>query len=548
MLLWLFTIMVGWALLYSGNYGLLIWSISIGETPIRFFLLLDGIGCSLFSLVCFITSNIYWFRLTYISADKQAPWIAFLISLFLLSIGIVIICPSLLSILLGWDGLGLFSFLLILHYPTPKATGSAMLTASSMRIGDGLLILSLCYSLLRFESLIWCKDPYPVLILLAIIAASFTKSATLPFSSWLPAAMVAPTPVSALVHSSTLVTAGIILLLRFYPLFKHNYTCMLTVYLVAWTTLIYSRASAITSLDVKTLLAISTIRHISLILFCLRVSLPTIALLHLISHAFFKSLLFISAGTLIFQQRHAQDLRLLSSSHSLLTQTTLSTSTIGLCGLPFLVGYYSKHLIAARTLESTCPLFYSLFFLLIISTSRAYSLTLHSLLLSHSPCSLTLISKPTWYLPYAILTISAISLGAGLLWIFRAPVTVIPRAIIASYSPIAMIIGILLFLNTKIWPHSLLHWSASIAFLKPLSTQYTLFFPLNYSLIANTLLDKRWLETFSGPGTYYLSSQINSTTYGPAVPLYLTALLFPVSVLAFLSLNCSPSLKKALVL
>lgn len=185
---------------------------------------------------------------------------------------------------------------------------------------------------------------FSLAISLALILAAITKSAQVPFSSWLPAAMAAPTPVSALVHSSTLVTAGVFLLFRFYPTLSSQPGFNSILLIMATLTSLMAGLRAITECDIKKIIALSTLRQLGVIMVRLGLNAPFLAFFHLITHALFKALLFLCAGTLIHLHHHSQDLRYMGN---LLAQTpsiaaAIIISNLALCGTPFLAGFYSK--------------------------------------------------------------------------------------------------------------------------------------------------------------------------------------------------------------
>ncbi|VEN40359.1 unnamed protein product, partial [Callosobruchus maculatus] len=160
-------------------------------------ILLDWISLLFIRFVLFISSIVIYYRAEYIAEEKNLIRFILLVILFVLSIILLIISPNIISILLGWDGLGLVSYCLVIYYQNIKSYNAGILTALSNRI-----------EIIKGDSII-------EIISYLIVLAAITKSAQIPFSSWLPAAMAAPTPVSSLVHSSTLVTAGVYLLIRF---------------------------------------------------------------------------------------------------------------------------------------------------------------------------------------------------------------------------------------------------------------------------------------------------------------------------------------------
>jgi NADH-ubiquinone oxidoreductase chain 5 len=183
-------------------------------------------------------------------------------------------------------------------------------------------------------------------VLILLLIGGITKRAQIPFSPWLPAAMAAPTPVSALVHSSTLVTAGVYLLLRF-----HSLWCIsISSYVILYTGLITSLIAGILALyerDIKKIIALSTLRQLGIIILRLGAGIRKLCLFHLITHALFKSLLFICGGNLIHSRNNNQDIRLFNSLINQLPFTNLSIniSILALIGFPFMAGYYRKETI-----------------------------------------------------------------------------------------------------------------------------------------------------------------------------------------------------------
>lgn len=195
--------------------------------------------------------------------------------------------------------------------------------------------------------LIFIKNDYEIYIIRRlIIIAAITKRAQIPFSSWLPAAMAAPTPVSALVHSSTLVTAGVYLLIRF-NLLLIDILFLKILLLLSGLTIFIAGISANYEFDLKKIIALSTLRQLGLIIRILSIGIPDLAFFHLLTHAIFKALLFICAGVIIHIINDTQDIRLIGGIRNYIPITSLciNISNLALCGIPFLAGFYSKDLI-----------------------------------------------------------------------------------------------------------------------------------------------------------------------------------------------------------
>lgn len=274
--------------------------------------------------------------------------------------------------LLGWDGLGVTSYLLVIFYQRNKSYNAGILTALTNRLGDvGLLISISLIVYLGSWSYIYInffeKFCSNILVYLIIISAC-TKRAQIPFSAWLPAAMAAPTPVSALVHSSTLVTAGVYLLIRInLIIIEINISKFLS--LIGILTIIIAGMTAMVEIDIKKVIALSTLSQLGIMIMILGIGNPVLSFFHLISHAFFKAILFICAGLIIHRIKDYQDIRKIGFNY---TNISLSVSIIiianmSLCGLPFLSGFYSKDIIIEIIIIKGKNLF--IFFILILGTS-----------------------------------------------------------------------------------------------------------------------------------------------------------------------------------
>lgn len=325
------------------------------------------------SLVLFISSLVILYRKEYMLEDKFINRFIMLVLIFVFSIIILIISPNLIRILLGWDGLGLVSYCLVIYFQNEKSFNAGILTALSNRIGDVAFLLAIAWILnygswnyIYYIDLInndYCMKIIGVLIILAAI----TKRAQIPFSSWLPAAIAAPTPVSALVHSSTLVTAGVYLLIRFNLLLINN-SLGIFLLLISGLTMFIAGLGANFEFDLKKIIALSTLSQLGLIIRILAIGLPKLAFFHLLTHAMFKALLFICAGAIIHNIKNSQDIRFIGGLiyHMPLTVSCLNVANLALCGMPFLAGFYSKDIILEIVLLRNLNFFS--FFLYFFST------------------------------------------------------------------------------------------------------------------------------------------------------------------------------------
>lgn len=274
-----------------------------------------------------------------------------LVSMFVLSMILLIISPNLIRILLGWDGLGLVSYCLVIYYQNRKSYNAGMLTALSNRIGDVALLISIAwilnYGSWNYIYYLECikNDLCMQIISFLVVLAALTKRAQIPFSSWLPAAIAAPTPVSSLVHSSTLVTAGVYLLIRFNYALRDKLIMVLL--FISSLTMFIAGLGANYEFDLKKIIALSTLSQLGLIIRILALGDFMLAYFHLLTHALFKALLFMCAGCIIHNLGDCQDIRFMGGLVNLipLTCRIFVISNLALCGLPFLAGFYSKDLI-----------------------------------------------------------------------------------------------------------------------------------------------------------------------------------------------------------
>jgi len=242
-------------------------------------------------------------------------------------------------LILGWDGLGVVSFFLITYYQNQSSLVAGIFTLLINRLGDCFFVLSILTIFGHHsnqEGLLWGSPWDSRFLGLLLVLTFMTKRALFPFSPWLPIAMAAPTPISALVHSSTLVTAGLYLIIRHSHIIYASRGLTQIVLLIRIFTSLYAGINSIFEVDLKKMVALSTLRHLGFIGIAFRAGLVNLAFFHMLAHALFKSLLFMSLGGVIGCMQHSQDLRYLSNG---LTITPLSAAIMGvavvnLLGLP----------------------------------------------------------------------------------------------------------------------------------------------------------------------------------------------------------------------
>nr|AYE40952.1 NADH dehydrogenase subunit 5 [Idioscopus sp. 'myrica'] len=388
-----------------------------------YLLFIDWISLSFTSVVFFISSMVVFYSMQYMGwMTYSSIRFLFLVLLFVFSMFLMIMSPSLISILLGWDGLGLVSYCLVIYYSSMKSYLAGLITCLTNRLGDVGLLISICW-MISYGS--WHFMFYPSFfceyIYLLVAISCFTKSAQIPFSCWLPAAMAAPTPVSALVHSSTLVTAGVYLLIRFYSYFSYNFYLVF----ITMVTMIMSSICALFEYDLKKIIALSTLSQLGLMMTSLFMGFIDLSYFHLITHAMFKSLLFLCSGIFIFYMNDTQDIRSMGCVCKNLPFTTgcFNISNLSLCGIPFLSGFYSKDLIVEMSLFNGLSLFVFIVFYLSLGLTAGYSLRLfyYTMIYMNNYNSFSLINDNFDYMKLSIfiLTGFSVTIGSMIIWMMN---------------------------------------------------------------------------------------------------------------------------------
>nr|UEP15864.1 NADH dehydrogenase subunit 5 [Thrips setosus] len=323
------------------------WNIYVSSFCVTFPIYLDWISCVFMSMVLLISGSIIFYSFFYMENEFYKTRFFFLMFLFVVSMIFLILCPNFFCMLLGWDGLGLISYCLVIYYQNYKSYSSGMITALTNRVGDVFILASIT---MFFSMGSWSYMNFVFSMNLEwfsffFLVASLTKSAQIPFSAWLPAAMAAPTPVSSLVHSSTLVTAGVYIMIRFNFFISENLKFFLM--LVSLLTMIMSGISGVFEYDLKKIIALSTLSQLGFMMSSISLGLSNLAFFHLVTHASFKALLFMCAGMFIHNFFDNQDIRFfgLMNKNFSFSLSMFNVANLSLCGFPFLSGFFSKDLI-----------------------------------------------------------------------------------------------------------------------------------------------------------------------------------------------------------
>ncbi len=379
------------------------WSI-IGQTKLVIGFLIDPLSALMMVVVTSVSLMVHIYTIGYMSEDPGYQRFFAYISLFTFSMLMLVMSNNMVQLFFGWEAVGLVSYLLIgFWYTKPTAIFANMKAFLVNRVGDfgfvlGIGLLFAYTGTMHYGEVFDQADKLATLTLpgtswmlitvacICLFIGAMGKSAQVPLHSWLPDSMEGPTPISALIHAATMVTAGIFMVARFSPLFELSNTALSFIIVIGATGALFLGILGIIQTDIKRVVAYSTLSQLGYMTVALGASAYSVAIFHLMTHAFFKALLFLGAGSVIIGMHHDQDIRNMGGlrKYMPITWITFLIGTLSLVGTPFFSGFYSKeHIIeaagAANVWGSTYAYYATLIGVFVTSlySFRVYFLVFH---------------------------------------------------------------------------------------------------------------------------------------------------------------------------
>tara|TARA_Y100001936_G_scaffold252623_1_gene313124 strand:- start:5203 stop:7116 length:1914 start_codon:yes stop_codon:yes gene_type:complete len=351
---------------YSNNIIVAKW-ISSGQLDVNWSIKIDQLSAVMLVVVTLVSAIVHVYSIGYMSQDPHQPRFMSYLSLFTFAMLVLVTSDNFLQLFFGWEGVGLCSYFLIgFWFKKPSANSAAIKAFIVNRVGDfgfalGIFLVFYIFGTVNYEevfnqiSLYKDKDLNFLglnlnsinLICFLLFIGAMGKSAQIFLHTWLPDAMEGPTPVSALIHAATMVTAGVFLVVRCSPIYEYSPIILNFITIIGMTTAFFAASIALVQNDIKKIIAYSTCSQLGYMFFATGVGAYNIAMFHLFTHAFFKALLFLGAGSVIHSFHNEQDINKMGGVYKNLpyTYTLMIIGTLALTGFPFLSGFYSKDLI-----------------------------------------------------------------------------------------------------------------------------------------------------------------------------------------------------------